>query len=398
MNKKIRFIAALFVSCSIISSTVFADDLSNAKEKSEQIKSEMEENKSKISELEKSKDGIFNEISALDGEVDELNNKINVLNSQITQSTEKIKGLEQRASELKAEVEKNKDVMDKRMRVMYMNSSSSYIEVLLDSKDFSDLFSKLETITTMISFNNNVVSEFKASQKELDGNLEESTKEKKTLEEAKLSVDKDLQNVNAKKTEKSELMAKAEANLELAQSVLDENEAESQQIFASITAMEETAKKEAERASRGGTGSQSSNGGQTSSSNVSTGGMYSVTGTRYPITSPFMSRISPITGKEEHHNGIDIGAPYGAPVYALMNGIVTYAGVMNGYGNVVVISHGEISTLYAHNSSLSVSAGQTVSGGQLISNVGSTGWSTGPHLHFEVIKGGVKIEPSGYYF
>ncbi len=398
MNKKIKFIAALIVSCSIVSSTVFADDLSNAKEKSEQIKSDMEENKSKVSEMEKSKDGIFNEISALDSEMDELNNQVNVLNSQITQSTEKIKGLEQRASELKKEIKKNKDVMDKRMRVMYMNSSSSYIEVLLDAEDFTDFFSKLDTITTMISFNNNVVSEFKASQKELDTNLTESSKEKAALEEAKVTVDNNLQSVSAKKAEKSELMAKAEENLEIAQSILDESEAESQKIFASITAMEEAAKKEAERASRGGADSQSSNDGQTSSSNVSTGGMYSVTGTRYPITSPFMSRISPITGKEEHHNGIDIGAPYGAPVYSLMNGIVTYAGWMNGYGNVVVISHGEISTLYAHNSSLSVSVGQTVSGGQQISNVGSTGWSTGPHLHFEVIKDGAKIEPSGYYF
>ena len=81
-----------------------------------------------------------------------------------------------------------------------------------------------------------------------------------------------------------------------------------------------------------------------------------------------------------------------------MDGVVTYSGVMSGYGNVVVISHGSMSTLYAHNSSLTVQVGQRVSGGQQIAVVGSTGQSTGPHIHFEVIINGSRIDPSGYYF
>ena len=100
--------------------------------------------------------------------------------------------------------------------------------------------------------------------------------------------------------------------------------------------------------------------------------MYSITGTRYSITSPYGPRYSPISGKSEFHNGIDIGAPYGAPVYSLKDGVV--------------------------NSSLSVSVGQTVSGGQQIANVGATGWATGPHIHFEVIIDGSRVDSAPYYF
>jgi len=210
-------------------------------------------------------------------------------------------------------------------------------------------------------------------------------------------VDANLEELNAKKDKKTKLMAKAENELGTAEKLLAQNEAESEEILASITAME----KAASRPSRGGSSSQSntkpSNSGS-SSSQVSTNGMYSITGTRYAITSPFGYRTSPVGRGQEFHKGIDIGAPYGAPVYSLKAGTVTYAGWMEGYGNVVVVSHGDISTLYAHNSSLSVSVGQTVAGGQQLSNVGSTGWSTGPHIHFEVIKNGTNIDPAPYYF
>ncbi len=397
MNKKLRFIAAVVVSCSLMSSTVLADDLSDAKSKSKEIETQIESNKAKVSELEENRDNILSEISELDNNMDKLYSEVNNLQAQISQSTNKIEELEERSSELKKELEANKKVMDKRLRVLYKNNGTSYIEILLSAEGFSDFFEKIDIINTLISFDNEEINKFKANQEELDKNIEASSEEKKTLENAKAIVDANLEELNAKKDEKTKLMAKAENELGTAEKLLAQNEAESEEILASITAME----KAASRPSRGGSSSQSntkpSNSGS-SSSQVSTNGMYSITGTRYAITSPFGYRTSPVGRGQEFHKGIDIGAPYGAPVYSLKAGTVTYAGWMEGYGNVVVVSHGDISTLYAHNSSLSVSVGQTVAGGQQLSNVGSTGWSTGPHIHFEVIKNGTNIDPAPYYF
>ncbi|WP_346889089.1 peptidoglycan DD-metalloendopeptidase family protein [Clostridium sp. UBA1056] len=407
MNKKLRVIAAVVVSCSLMSSTVLADDLSNAKSKSEEIQTEIENNKTKVAELEKNKDNILSEISDLDGNMDKLYSEVNKLNSQISESTEKIKELEQKSNELRKELEANKDLMNKRLRVLYKDQGTSYLEVLLSAEGFSDFFAKLDTINTLISFNTDVINEYKVKQEELGKNIEASANEKKTLEEAKTTVDASLAELNAKKEEKKGLMAKAEEDLGVAEKLLAQNEAESKEILASITAMEESAK----RPSRGDSNSVSQansqensqsnsqpSGGESSSSQVSTNGMYSITGTRYAITSPFGYRISPVGRGEEFHNGIDIGAPYGAPVYSLKDGTVTYAGEMNGYGKVVVVSHGDISTLYAHNSSISVSVGQTVSGGQQLANVGATGWATGPHIHFEVMIGGERVDSAPYYF
>ncbi len=397
MNKKLRFIAAVVVSCSLMSSTVLADDLSDAKSKSKEIETQIESNKAKVSELEENRDNILSEISELDNNMDKLYSEVNNLEAQISQSTNKIEELEERSSELKKELEANKKVMDKRLRVLYKNNGTSYIEILLSAEGFSDFFEKIDIINTLISFDNEEINKFKANQEELDKNIEASSEEKKTLENAKAIVDANLEELNAKKDKKTKLMAKAENELGTAEKLLAQNEAESEEILASITAME----KAASRPSRGGSSSQSntkpSNSGS-SSSQVSTNGMYSITGTRYAITSPFGYRTSPVGRGQEFHKGIDIGAPYGAPVYSLKAGTVTYAGWMEGYGNVVVVSHGDISTLYAHNSSLSVSVGQTVAGGQQLSNVGSTGWSTGPHIHFEVIKNGTNIDPAPYYF
>lgn len=397
MNKKLRFIAAVVVSCSLMSSTVLADDLSDAKSKSKEIETQIESNKAKVSELEENRDNILSEISELDNNMDKLYSEVNNLEAQISQSTNKIEELEERSSELKKELEANKKVMDKRLRVLYKNNGTSYIEILLSAEGFSDFFEKIDIINTLISFDNEEINKFKANQEELDKNIEASSEEKKTLENAKAIVDANLEELNGKKDKKTKLMAKAENELGTAEKLLAQNEAESEEILASITAME----KAASRPSRGGSSSQSntkpSNSGS-SSSQVSTNGMYSITGTRYAITSPFGYRTSPVGRGQEFHKGIDIGAPYGAPVYSLKSGTVTYAGWMEGYGNVVVVSHGDISTLYAHNSSLSVSVGQTVAGGQQLSNVGSTGWSTGPHIHFEVIKNGTNIDPAPYYF
>jgi murein DD-endopeptidase MepM/ murein hydrolase activator NlpD len=116
-----------------------------------------------------------------------------------------------------------------------------------------------------------------------------------------------------------------------------------------------------------------------------------------PVTSPFGARTSPTTGAQEFHEGIDIAAAQGTPIRAAASGTVTFAGQMSGYGNVVIVSHdGGLQTRYAHQSAMSVTAGQTVAAGEVIGAVGATGEATGPHLHFEVRLNGVAVDPVPY--
>ena len=115
------------------------------------------------------------------------------------------------------------------------------------------------------------------------------------------------------------------------------------------------------------------------------------------LTSDFGNRVHPITGEHKHHDGVDFGAAHGTEIHAAAGGEVTYSGVMGGYGNVVMIKHANgLETLYAHASSLDVQVGDKVAQGQAIARVGSTGMSTGPHLHFEVQRDGEAVDPADY--
>jgi len=116
-----------------------------------------------------------------------------------------------------------------------------------------------------------------------------------------------------------------------------------------------------------------------------------------PITSPYGDRVHPVTGAHKFHNGMDFGAPHGAPIRAASSGKVVHSGWISGYGNTVILDHGGgVETLYAHADSLNVAVGQSVAAGERIANVGTTGLSTGPHLHFVVYENGQHVNPADY--
>ena len=273
------------------------------------------------------------------------------------------------------------------MRTLYKSQGQSYIEILLESQGITDMLKRIDYLMRMIKFDKEVMEEFEKNQRELASVTKEAEEEKAKLQDDKMVVEVKTNELNAKTAAKNALVAGLEADIAAEEAKIAQMEAEFNELLSAINTMEAEAVQD-ERPSRGDAGSTT----------AGNGDIFSITGgMAYPITSTFDPRPNPITGVWESHGALDLGAPHGAGVFALKAGTVAYSGWMSGYGNVVVINHGDMSTLYAHNSVLNVSAGEQVSGGQRIASVGSTGNSTGPHIHFEVIIGGVKVDPAPYY-
>ncbi|WP_346913102.1 peptidoglycan DD-metalloendopeptidase family protein [Clostridium sp.] len=389
MNKKIKLIISVMICTNLVATIAMADEIGDKKQQSNSIEEEIGSGKEKIKELEKNKEDVLQDMVDLNEEINALDNEIYKLKLDMDKATTKIGDLNEKAKKLEKDLEDNKDSMYKRMRTLYKNQGQGYIEALFESKGFYDFFNRLEVVKTILDFDKGVLSDFANSQKELQETLQAASREKEALQQNMAIKESKSKEIDSKKNEKSVMMAKIEEGIDVQEKMIAQKESEFQEIVAIINNMEEASK----RPSRGA--SVNSQGGQVSSK----GEISSITGNiAYPITSGYGWRTNPISGKEEFQAAVDIGAPQGAGVHSLMDGTVAYSGWMNGYGNVVVINHGNISSLYAHNSQLLVSAGDSVKGGQQIALVGTTGYSTGPHIHFEVTNAtGEKIDPTPYY-
>ena len=196
--------------------------------------------------------------------------------------------------------------------------------------------------------------------------------------------------INKKKAERQAVLEKAMNDRDTAERAYNELMASS----ASITAMLQ--QRAAERAAAANAAGSSGGGSSEATTWVQGTGQLAAP-VNAPITSDFGWRIHPIYGTSRLHAGTDFGVDEGTPVHAADGGVVVEAGWISGYGYTVIIDHGNgMSTLYAHNSEVAVSAGQTVSKGQVVSYSGNTGGSTGPHLHFEVRINGEPHDPMGY--
>jgi len=398
MNNKTKFIIALILCSNLATGNVLANDINNMKNKSNDIEQKIDNGKNEIKKLEKNKENVLNDIHELEKNINELEREVEEINFKIGNSNEKIKNLEVKSEKLKADLAKNEEVMAERLRIMYMNQSQSYVEILFGSEGVYDFIEKVEAIRSLIKYDKELMDEFKEKQDDLESTTIQAKNEKSNLESMMQTTNSKMSIVKDNKQEKDALIAKIGSDIDVHEAILAKQQNEFDEIITAIGNMEAES-----RPSRGGSMSSGedvpSGGHAPSGGQVSNGSIFSITGGNgYPITQEFEGRVSPITGEKEFHGALDIGAPYGAGVYSLKDGTVAYSGWMNGYGNVVVIDHGDISSLYAHNSELLVSQGQSVSGGQQIAKVGSTGWSTGPHIHFEIINSNnEKINPISYY-
>ena len=301
---------------------------------------------------------------------------------------------ERQLAEAQKRLEGRESVFYKRVRDIYINGRLSYLDVVIGSKDFSDFANRLEVLKRIIDSDITLINEIKKERADIEAHKQKLEADRAKLVELEKSALAKQAEIEQKKAERNVVLQKAQNDRATAMQAIEELNASSAQVSAMLK--ERQAARAAAAVAAAAAATQSS-GGQGASDNwvQGTGQLgWPVSG---EITSPYGYRVHPIWGTTIYHSGIDIGVDEGTPVHAADGGVVVWSGWMGGYGYAVVIDHGNgLSTLYGHNSELAVDEGQSVAKGQVISYAGSTGNSTGPHVHFEVRVNGDPVDPMGY--
>jgi murein DD-endopeptidase MepM/ murein hydrolase activator NlpD len=352
-------------------------------EELEQLHQEQEELDEKIKKTTESEKQYKNEVAQVEqellgalSELDELNNRLARAKSEFDRTTIEMVLKEEELKKIEEELEESIGILNKRVAAIYKNGKGNILEVLLKSEDFLDFISRLKLMNLFA---------------EQDTQNILLIKEKR---DATIGIKKSIIDLREKQEEYKERVGELVADAEQKTGEIEGIYGEKQSLLSRTTAnknalirMEKDLEiKEAELVRI----LESYKYGSAPSGKF----MWPVAGR---VTSGFGNRIHPIFGVMRFHSGIDIAAPYGTLVKAADGGQIVQAGYFGGYGYSVMVYHGGgFATWYAHLSSINVSVGQFVERGQVIGLVGSTGWSTGPHLHFEVRINGSPQNPRGY--
>ena len=434
MNKLKRILCAMLCVCMIsipmaIPTTVSAEDsISDLEQQLQQLEQEnqkyqkiLDDTKSDIAEKEEYKSALVSKVQVLDEKIAVTREKISSLNDDIKEKQDAYdKGL--------SEVEDQFDALANRLRILYMSGNATDLEIIFGAKDFSDLIDKMELVKSLANSDKELISEIQTKLDELSTKKESLEADKKDLETQQASLKSDQDEFNKLISDNDEILknlyasnSEAQNSLESAALQSDEIEAKISQYYAAQKATAEHAAQASQSSSSSGSSSSSSSSSSSgsSSSGSSNSGSSSVivpSGSGFAWPTPgFTYLSSPWREDREtyNHGGIDIAGAgiMGTPVVAAADGTViasnsscthnwgkSYScGCGGGYGNYVMISHGSgLYTVYGHASALLVSTGDKVTAGQTIAQVGSTGISTGNHLHFGVSLNGSYVSPWNY--
>lgn len=355
-----------------------AKSVSDLKKDLESSQQKVEETKKEIKKKQTEKNAQVSQRDALDIEIAGLQDDIDSIQAVISEKDAEIEKKNAEIAELDAQIEKTDKKLKKRMKVIYENGTTSYLEMIFSAKGISDLFTRISIVQSILKHDNAIIDDFEAKITEVEAVKTVIETEKNEQVEAKAILDKKQSEIEAKKAQKDELIKVLSNDINELKRQEAEMERAEREIQAQINAALGTA-------------------GQSSVQYRGNGKFILPIASYTRISSPYGYRPHPITGTRKLHTGIDYAAPYGTAIYAAEDGKVLTSGWINGYGYTVTINHGGgYVTLYAHCSKLLVSAGQTVTKGQTIAKVGSTGNSTGNHLHFEVKVNGAAQNPANY--
>lgn len=379
---------------------ISASSLSDAQKEKENLEKQLEEAQGVIDGLKDSKADIQTKVKELDQQLTSISLEITNTQAQLEEKSAEITDTQSELEDAQADVASQAEAMSKRIQFMYENSGKmSYLEAFFQSGSMAEFLNQAEYIRQISEYDRDMLQQYKDSVQTVADTKEQLEQEYAELEELKAQVESQQQTVQALVDAKEDELDKVKSDITVAQSDADAVQAEidaQNEIIAQIQA--EEARKKAEEEKRRQEAAENGTTPDTTPGDVYSGGAFvwpCPSSTR--VTSDYGTRLSPTQGASSNHKGLDIGASYGASIVAAADGTVSYAGYNNGMGNYVMISHGSgLYTVYGHASALLVSTGDKVTAGQTIAQVGSTGISTGNHLHFGVSLNGSYVSPWNY--
>lgn len=348
---------------------------------------------------------------ALDADLARLNGRIEVVDRDLDAAQAHLTVLSAELEDIEQELNRRAEIYADRAVESYKAGPASYVEGLLSASSLTDLLDKYAYYESALDSDARLVEDIHTLQQETDIRRGQVEVKRDEIADQKAALERDRDTVAGIRTERALAQAALEAAIAEKEAVLKGVESDrshfeqvdDQLVEDSARIQELLAAREAARRRRAATAAaaQSATTDDEPVTTAAPSAAYTGGQLAWPAAGPVISgfgyRIHPIFGTRRLHTGVDIGAPYGAPVIAADTGVVAFAGEMSGYGNAIVVEHGGgLATTYNHLSSFSVGGGQGVARGEVIGAVGCTGYCTGPHLHFEVRVGGSPVDPMPY--
>lgn len=367
--------------------------VSDAKKQAASLEEEKKRVEDTLKGLESLKQDTVSYVRELDASLASINEELTALEAQIEAKETDIARTQEELARARETEEEQYEMMKLRIRYMYEKGSTSYLDLLFQAESISQLLNRAEYITQISRYDREKMDEYVRVKEEIadrESKLQDEHEELLALqqqtEQKHASVEQLLSAKSAEVRAYEDQIASAEDQISEYEKDLKAQEEKIRQMEAEIKRKEEEAKKAAEAAGK-----------QYNTASIGDIKFIWPCPASKRITSNFGGRSSPTEGASSNHQGMDIGAPTGTDIVAAAAGEVTISTYSYSAGNYIMINHGGgVYTVYMHCSKLLVSAGEKVSQGQVIAEVGSTGVSTGPHLHFGIRVNGSYVNPAGY--
>lgn len=360
-------------------------EIEDARESKEQLQSSLTDVKRVKEELEASKHDLEEYVARLDGQLATIQSKIADLKGKIEEKEQEI-GQTQIELEAALEDQENQyEAMKARIKFMYEKGDNLYMELIFSSQSFGDMLNKAEYIEMLSSYDRKMLDEYVATRELIELYKEQLEEDKIYLEDVKAGVENEEASLNSLIDEKKETIEQVSTDIDTKEAAIAEYEAYIKEQNETIAMLEKIVAEEKAKLAE-------------ESRLKYDGGMFKWPAPSYTaISSDYGNRVHPTLGVERFHNGVDMAAPGGSPILAAYDGKVVAADYSSSMGNYLMVDHGDgLYTIYMHASALYVSKGDFVVKGQNIAAVGSTGRSTGNHLHFSVRLNGSYVSPWNY--
>ena len=373
--RKYIAMALIVIILSSLCVCVYAENITGLQEQSNEITQALNETNNRLQVVQDEISTNMQQLQELDNKVAQSQEELNQINVEVEELILQISENEEKLAKTQEEYDSIQDTLNTRLIQIYEAPRLEFLQILLESKSVTDFLSTYYAMKELAEYDAELLETVKKQKQEIETTKQILAEKKRQVIESKQSQQKKAQVLTNTKTMREYYISKLSAEEQALQTQIDEYNAQVAMIEAEIKLLA-----------------------LNSISEDYIGGamIWPIPGYTQ-ITSQFGMRVHPITGAYKLHTGVDVGAPMGASFVAAANGIVSKATFNNAYGNMVIIDHGGgVQTLYAHGSEIVVQVGQTVEAGTEVLKVGSTGYSTGPHAHFEIRINGQTVNPLDY--